>query len=94
MYTSCRTAVFFIIFFFKHNQSSFTLYSIALGAASLCLVFTYPLMKRITYWPQLVLGIYCHIKHPFGVSRINPIYTTLYPIFIQPDVLCFYSVKG
>lgn len=25
-------------------------YSIALGAASLGLVFTYPLMKRITFW--------------------------------------------
>ncbi|XP_057686818.1 4-hydroxybenzoate polyprenyltransferase, mitochondrial [Corythoichthys intestinalis] len=32
-------------------------YSIALGAASLSLVFTYPLMKRFTYWPQLVLGL-------------------------------------
>ena len=32
-------------------------YSVALGAASLLLVFTYPLMKRITYWPQFVLGL-------------------------------------
>ncbi|XP_077457135.1 4-hydroxybenzoate polyprenyltransferase, mitochondrial [Stigmatopora argus] len=32
-------------------------YSIALGVASLPLVFTYPLMKRFTYWPQLVLGL-------------------------------------
>ncbi|XP_070820834.1 4-hydroxybenzoate polyprenyltransferase, mitochondrial [Chaetodon trifascialis] len=32
-------------------------YSIALGAASLSLVITYPLMKRITYWPQVVLGL-------------------------------------
>ncbi|KAI7812807.1 4-hydroxybenzoate polyprenyltransferase, mitochondrial [Triplophysa rosa] len=32
-------------------------HSIALGAASLSLVVTYPLMKRITYWPQLVLGL-------------------------------------
>ena len=31
-------------------------FSIALGAASLLLVATYPLMKRITYWPQLALG--------------------------------------
>lgn len=31
-------------------------YSIALGASSLSLVVIYPLMKRITYWPQLVLG--------------------------------------
>jgi 4-hydroxybenzoate polyprenyltransferase len=31
-------------------------YSIALGASSLSVVVLYPLMKRITYWPQLVLG--------------------------------------
>lgn len=31
--------------------------SILLGASSLGLVVTYPLMKRITYWPQLVLGM-------------------------------------
>ncbi|KAI8384678.1 UbiA prenyltransferase family-domain-containing protein [Radiomyces spectabilis] len=33
------------------------LYSILLGASSLSLVVTYPLMKRITYWPQTVLGL-------------------------------------
>ena len=32
-------------------------YSIVLGASSLALVVVYPLMKRITYVPQLVLGI-------------------------------------
>ncbi|KAF8324422.1 4-hydroxybenzoate polyprenyl transferase [Cantharellus anzutake] len=32
-------------------------YSIALGASSLSLVVIYPLMKRITYWPQVVLGM-------------------------------------
>lgn len=32
-------------------------YSILLGASSLGLVIVYPLMKRITYWPQLVLGM-------------------------------------
>lgn len=31
--------------------------SIILGASSLGLVITYPLMKRITYWPQLFLGL-------------------------------------
>jgi 4-hydroxybenzoate polyprenyltransferase len=31
--------------------------TILLGVASLALVFTYPLMKRITYWPQAVLGL-------------------------------------
>jgi 4-hydroxybenzoate polyprenyltransferase len=31
--------------------------TIWLGAASLLLVFPYPLMKRITWWPQAFLGI-------------------------------------
>ena len=35
----------------------FNQYTIWLGAASLVLVFTYPLMKRVTYWPQAVLGL-------------------------------------
>ncbi|KAG8454305.1 hypothetical protein GDO86_000811 [Hymenochirus boettgeri] len=52
-------------FFFLGGQLSLALcvllclnyYSIALGAASMSLVITYPLMKRITYWPQFVLGL-------------------------------------
>jgi 4-hydroxybenzoate polyprenyltransferase len=32
-------------------------FAILLGAASLLLVFPYPLMKRITYWPQAWLGL-------------------------------------
>lgn len=32
-------------------------YSILLGASSLSLVVVYPFMKRITYWPQAVLGL-------------------------------------
>ena len=32
-------------------------FAIAVGAASLLLVFPYPLMKRITYWPQAWLGL-------------------------------------
>jgi 4-hydroxybenzoate polyprenyltransferase len=31
--------------------------AIIVGAASLLLVFTYPFMKRITYWPQAWLGL-------------------------------------
>ena len=33
------------------------LFAILLGAGSLLLVVLYPLMKRITYWPQAFLGI-------------------------------------
>ncbi|KAI0265167.1 4-hydroxybenzoate polyprenyl transferase [Gloeopeniophorella convolvens] len=32
-------------------------YSIFLGASSLSLVTVYPFMKRVTYWPQAVLGL-------------------------------------
>jgi 4-hydroxybenzoate polyprenyltransferase len=32
------------------------LFAVWVGVASLALVFTYPLMKRITFWPQLFLG--------------------------------------
>lgn len=33
------------------------LYSIVLGVCSVPLIVAYPLMKRITYWPQLFLGV-------------------------------------
>ena len=35
----------------------FNLNTIILGLASMPFAFTYPLMKRFTYWPQLFLGI-------------------------------------
>jgi len=35
----------------------FNLFTIVLGSASLALVVVYPFMKRLTYWPQLVLGL-------------------------------------
>ena len=35
----------------------FNLYTIILGFASLSVVAIYPFMKRITHWPQLVLGL-------------------------------------
>jgi 4-hydroxybenzoate polyprenyltransferase len=35
----------------------FNWFTIWLGVASLALIFTYPLMKRITYWPQAFLGL-------------------------------------
>ena len=35
----------------------FNLFTITLGMGSMLLAFSYPFMKRITYWPQLFLGI-------------------------------------
>jgi 4-hydroxybenzoate polyprenyltransferase len=36
---------------------SFNRFTIILGIASLAIVAVYPFMKRITYWPQIVLGL-------------------------------------
>ncbi len=35
----------------------FNWFAVGVGAASLLLVFTYPFAKRITYWPQAMLGL-------------------------------------
>jgi 4-hydroxybenzoate polyprenyltransferase len=35
----------------------FNAFTIALGASSLVLIAIYPFMKRLTYWPQLMLGL-------------------------------------
>ena len=36
---------------------TFNAFTIGLGIASLLIVAVYPFMKRITYWPQIVLGL-------------------------------------
>ena len=36
---------------------TFNRFTVALGIASLALVFAYPFMKRITWWPQAFLGL-------------------------------------
>ena len=36
---------------------AFNGFTVALGIASLLIVAVYPFMKRITYWPQIVLGL-------------------------------------
>ena len=46
-------------------------YSILLGASSLGLVVLYPLMKRYTYWPQMVLGLTFNWGALLGWSAIH-----------------------
>ena len=36
---------------------AFNGFTVALGVASLAIVAVYPFMKRVTYWPQIVLGL-------------------------------------
>ncbi|XP_039313160.1 4-hydroxybenzoate polyprenyltransferase, mitochondrial isoform X2 [Solenopsis invicta] len=46
-------------------------YSIFLGASSLGLVIIYPLMKRVTYWPQLILGMTFNWGTLLGWSAVH-----------------------
>ncbi|XP_015127056.1 4-hydroxybenzoate polyprenyltransferase, mitochondrial [Diachasma alloeum] len=46
-------------------------YSVLLGASSLGLVIIYPLMKRVTYWPQLILGMTFNWGALLGWSAIQ-----------------------
>jgi 4-hydroxybenzoate polyprenyltransferase len=50
-YTAILCGVAFLILI------QFNLLTISLGIVSMILAFTYPFMKRITYWPQLFLGL-------------------------------------
>ena len=47
--TLCSVALFILL--------QFNLLTIFLGMVSMLFAFTYPFMKRITYWPQLFLGL-------------------------------------
>ncbi|KAL7684358.1 putative UbiA prenyltransferase family, 4-hydroxybenzoate polyprenyltransferase [Plasmopara halstedii] len=46
-------------------------YSVALGASSLALVATYPLMKRVTYWPQAILGLTFNYGAVLGWAAVH-----------------------
>ncbi len=50
---------------------NFNLFTIILALASMPLAFTYPLMKRFTYWPQLFLGITFNYGIILGWSAIK-----------------------
>tara|TARA_B100001121_G_scaffold48202_1_gene41614 strand:- start:186 stop:1049 length:864 start_codon:yes stop_codon:yes gene_type:complete len=50
---------------------NFNLFTIILAIASMPLAFTYPLMKRFTYWPQLFLGITFNYGLILGWTAIN-----------------------
>ncbi|KAG1710437.1 4-hydroxybenzoate polyprenyltransferase, mitochondrial [Nymphon striatum] len=62
----------------------FNWYSIFLGASSMVLVVTYPLMKRFTYWPQLFLGLTLNWGALLGWAAVqgsSNFYVTL-PLYI------------
>ena len=50
---------------------NFNYFTIILAICSMPLAFTYPLMKRYTYWPQLFLGITFNYGLILGWTSIN-----------------------
>ena len=50
---------------------NFNLFTILLALGSMPLAFSYPLMKRFTYWPQLFLGITFNYGLILGWTSIN-----------------------
>ncbi len=57
-----------LAFFVLLNFNTLTIW---LAIASMPLAFTYPLMKRFTYWPQLFLGIAFNYGLILGWTSIN-----------------------
>ena len=65
---------------------NFNLFTIILALGSMPLAFTYPLMKRFTYWPQLFLGITFNYGLILGWTAISNADFDIIPIlfFLEP----------
>ena len=61
----------------------FNLLTITLGVSSMILAFSYPFMKRITYWPQLFLGLTFNWGIIMAWSSINN--------NISPEIIILYT---
>ena len=64
----------------------FNLLTIILGMSSMILAFAYPFMKRITYWPQLFLGLTFNWGIIMGWTSITN------NISIEPIILYFSAI--
>ena len=71
---SIKLAIFYALalcFFAFLVLINFNLFTIILALSSMPLAFTYPVMKRFTYWPQLFLGITFNYGLILGWTSIN-----------------------
>ena len=60
---------------------NFNIFTIFLALASMPFAFTYPLMKRFTYWPQLFLGITFNYGLILGWTSVNN-YVSIIPLIL------------
>ncbi len=59
----------------------FNMYTIILAMCSMPLAFSYPFMKRFTYWPQLFLGITFNYGLVLGWTAVNENLTIIPLVF-------------
>ena len=73
--------IFCLLSFFILIQ--FNLKTIILGMASMSLAFTYPFMKRITFWPQLFLGLTFNWGMIMGYAAIqNQVSVEIFTLYL------------
>ena len=89
------TAIFFLIiqlFFGLLVLIQFNKLTIIFGCLSLIPVFIYPLMKRITWWPQVFLGITFNWGALLGWMSVSNNFSSVYPLFLY--IACIFWTIG
>ena len=67
---------------------NFNYFTIILALGSMPLAFTYPLMKRFTYWPQLFLGITFNYGLILGWTAVKGQVDLVIVVFYIGAILC------
>ena len=78
--------IFFLCIFAFLILIQFNFLTITLGILSIPFAFAYPYMKRITYWPQLFLGITFNFGIIMGWASLNN------DLSIEPVLLYFMAI--
>ena len=89
------TAIFFLIiqlFAGLLILIQFNKLTIIFGCLSLIPVFIYPLMKRITWWPQVFLGITFNWGALLGWMSVSNNFSSVYPLFLY--IACIFWTIG
>ena len=89
------TAIFFLIiqlFVGLLILIQFNKLTIIFGCLSLIPVFIYPLMKRITWWPQVFLGITFNWGALLGWMSVSNNFSSVYPFFLY--IACIFWTIG
>ena len=89
------TAIFFLIiqlFVGLLILIQFNKLTIIFGCLSLIPVFIYPLMKRITWWPQIFLGITFNWGALLGWMSVSNNFSSVYPLFLY--IACIFWTIG